>query len=184
MPPTGIARKRGKKALSYTLTDVELGSIRGAVEALEAVRKKHSISYEDLLGLVVGGRDRVPVTIFSRKLSSLEAIARYLKDELCLSHHKIAELLGRDERNIWHSYHDSLKKHPEALAAGPAQFFIPLKIFAEKKFSILESIVVHLRHEYSLSYRQISALVQRNEKTVWTVYSRAKKRMKNKQYEQ
>lgn len=167
-------KNREKIVDSFILTPEEMESLRKAVDAIEAAKEKHGLSYNGILDLLK--ERRIPVTIFNKKLSSLESISRYLKDELDLNYHQIAVLLGRDERNIWHSYNNSLKKHPEKLVAGPTQFFIPLSIFAEKKFSILESIVVHLRHEYNLSYSQISRIVQRDERTVWTACSRARKK--------
>lgn len=53
----------------------------------------------------------VPVSIFAdRKLSVLEAIISYLKDNYNLRYSEIAVLLNRDERNIWAVYNKALKK--------------------------------------------------------------------------
>jgi len=172
-----IGKKRRKKASSVTLSNEEIDSLKRSVEAIESVKQKHGLSYGDILGLLKEEKERIPVTIFNKKLSPLESISRYLKDCLGLNYHEIALLLARDERNIWHSYNDSLKKHPERLTAEKTRFFVPLKIFAEKRSSILESIVVHLKDEYSLGYRQISALINRDERTVWTAFSRAAKKL-------
>lgn len=181
MPPTKRVKKRGDSTFSAKLTSGELNSLKGAVETVEALRQKYEFSYEDVLGLLKEEKERIPATIFNDKLSSLESISRYLKDGLGLSYHEIAILLGRDERNIWHSCNKSLKKHPEKISPAETQFFVPLSLFAEKRFSILESIVVHLREEYSLSFKRISELVCRDQRTVWTAYSRAMKKMKPKQ---
>lgn len=174
-----IERKRARKS-SFTsvLAPQEISSLKKAIEVLGFAKEKHGLSYEDVLGLLREEQEKIPVTIFNDELSPLESISRYLKDSLGLSYHEIAVLIGRDERNIWHSYSSSLKKHPEKLDAKETKFFIPLKIFAERRFSILESIAVHLKEEYNLSYREISSMIMRDERTVWTAYNRAAKKMK------
>ena len=54
----------------------------------------------------------IPVSIFSNlKLSILEIIVKYLKEELNLNYHNIAVLLKRDDRTIWTVYNRSLKKN-------------------------------------------------------------------------
>ena len=54
----------------------------------------------------------IPASIFSNlKLSILESIAKYMKEELNLTYHNIAVLLKRDDRTIWTIYNRSLKKN-------------------------------------------------------------------------
>ena len=53
----------------------------------------------------------IPASIFTnRKLSVLEAIVSYLKDNFNLRYSEIAVLLNRDERNIWTVYNHYKKK--------------------------------------------------------------------------
>lgn len=54
----------------------------------------------------------IPISIFSgTKLSALESLVAYLKDEFSLSYHEIAVLLKRDDRTIWTVYQRAIKKH-------------------------------------------------------------------------
>lgn len=54
----------------------------------------------------------VPISVFSNlKLSILESIVKYLKEESKLTYHNIAVLLKRDDRTIWTIYNRSLKKY-------------------------------------------------------------------------
>ncbi|MEK9208396.1 MAG: Ig-like domain-containing protein, partial [Patescibacteria group bacterium] len=46
----------------------------------------------------------IPITIFSEKIGALETITKYLKENLGMSYHLIAEVLNRDQRTIWTSY--------------------------------------------------------------------------------
>ena len=53
----------------------------------------------------------IPVYIFThRKFGVLEAIVGYLKDNFKLRYSEIAELLNRDERNIWTAYNHYKRK--------------------------------------------------------------------------
>jgi len=54
----------------------------------------------------------VPISIFSNlKLSILESIVKYLKEEMKFSYHNIAVLLKRDDRTIWTIYNRAIKKN-------------------------------------------------------------------------
>jgi len=56
----------------------------------------------------------VPISILSnRKLGPLETLSIYLKDELKLSFRQISNLLNRNYRTIWLSYHNALRKQEE-----------------------------------------------------------------------
>ena len=48
--------------------------------------------------------------LHSDKLSLLELISAYLKDQFKLSFHDIGEMLHRNERTIWTAYNRALKK--------------------------------------------------------------------------
>ena len=54
---------------------------------------------------------------------------------------------------------------------------IPLEVISNRKLSVLESIVFYLKEEKHLSYRKIASLLNRDDRTIWTCYSRAKKKI-------
>jgi len=54
----------------------------------------------------------IPLSIFTnRKLSALEVLVSYLKEEFSLTYHEIALLLKRDDRTIWTVYQRAGKKN-------------------------------------------------------------------------
>jgi len=53
---------------------------------------------------------------------------------------------------------------------------IPVSVIADRSLATLESVVEYLKEVQNLSYHQIAELLQRDDRTVWTVYSRAKKK--------
>ncbi|MFH2028209.1 MAG: hypothetical protein ABIJ08_03655 [Nanoarchaeota archaeon] len=55
---------------------------------------------------------------------------------------------------------------------------IPSTIFRDRKISVLEAVVEYLKDEKNLTYHEIAVLLNRDDRTVWTCYSRAKKKRK------
>ena len=117
---------------------------------------------------------KIPTSIFSRELGVLETVCRYLKDELDLNFIDISVLMHRDERSIWSSYNNSLKKRGK-LDVKETEILIPLEVFRDRKFSSLESVVGYLKGE-GLSLHEIGVILKRDDRTIWTVYDRFKKK--------
>ncbi|GAF99559.1 unnamed protein product, partial [marine sediment metagenome] len=53
---------------------------------------------------------------------------------------------------------------------------IPSYIFKDRTLSVLEAIVKYLKEERMLSYHEIAVLLKRDDRTIWTVYNRVKKK--------
>lgn len=120
----------------------------------------------------------VPCTIFSKKLSSLQAITKYLSENLEIGFSEIAKILGRSDQGIWQAYNQSKKKMPEKIIPKATRYWIPAGILNDKVLSVLESIVRYLKDEYNLNYHKIALLIKRDDRTVWTVYKRAMMKQK------
>ncbi len=56
------------------------------------------------------------------------------------------------------------------------QITIPLFIFRDRRVAGLECMVEYLHDVKKLSFHEISVLFNRDDRTIWTVYSRAKKK--------
>lgn len=55
-------------------------------------------------------------------------------------------------------------------------FFIPSEVIRDRMLSVLESIVEYLKEVRKLSFVEISRVINRDERNVWTIYNRAKKK--------
>lgn len=123
----------------------------------------------------------VPSSVFfDRDLAPLESISEYLKEEKGLTYHEIAVLVGRDDRTIWTCYSRAKKKRaasPKSAARIGNVVEIPLEIFKNRTFAPLESITSHLKEVADLSFHEIAVLLNRDDRTIWTCYSRAKKKL-------
>ncbi|MFC1741506.1 sigma factor-like helix-turn-helix DNA-binding protein [Nanoarchaeota archaeon] len=54
-----------------------------------------------------------------------------------------------------------------------------MSIFIDRSLSPLESISEYLREVQGLSFHEIAVLMGRDDRTIWTCYSRAKKKRTN-----
>jgi len=55
---------------------------------------------------------------------------------------------------------------------------IPASIFRDRSLKPLEVIVEYLKEVEHLTYHQIAKLLNRDDRTIWTVYQRAKRKRK------
>jgi len=145
---------------------------------LNRLKRRYSISSTELLNLTQEDIS-IPSSIFTNKLSPLESIVKYLRENLELDYNRIAELLNRNRKTVWQAYKNAAKKLQIKFEVEETEYNIPVSVFKDR-LSVLETIVVHLKDQYRLSYRQIAQLLKRNERTVWTVYQRARRKKESK----
>lgn len=122
----------------------------------------------------------VPCSLLkNRKISVLEAISKYLKEERQLTYHEIGVLLHRNERTIWTCYSRAHKKQQERYVAGKAAYTIPVSIFHDRSVSVLEAISEYMKDSLGLTYHEIAVELERDDRTIWTCYQRAKAKRKH-----
>ena len=146
--------------------------------ALSKLQSETNLTKEEILKVLDKGPDDfLPVSVFSnRKLGILEIIVKYLVEEQGKSLAGIAKILKRDNRTIWSTYNQAKRKCPEHVVAAASEYLIPLSIFRERKLGVLEVLVTYLRDSFKLRYSQIGLILARDQRTIWTVYNRAKKK--------
>jgi hypothetical protein len=108
----------------------------------------------------------------------LETIVKYLHENKGLRFSEIAKLICRDQRAVGVTYRFATKKMRLRLKVSKSKYSVPLAVISERKMSVLESLVFHLKKTYSLPYHNIALLLLRDERTIWTVYQRALKKIK------
>jgi len=152
-------------------------ALKSLVDYLE---QEKGFSSDEIIGLIVKEKKpkevEIPTCIFNGKLSALETIVKYLKENLDLKYSNIAKLLNRNDRTIWTTYSNSRKKFSKKFAVENNKYFIPASIISNRSFSVLESIVSYLKDNLNLRYSQIALMLHRDQRTIWTVYNRKKKR--------
>ncbi len=123
----------------------------------------------------------LPINIFNNdSLSSLETVTKYMKEELNYRFRDIALLLNRSQKTVWDAYDNSKKKMDSRFSLDKnIKFLIPSFVFKDRSLSFLEALTEYLKDNLNLRYCQISSLLNRDPRTIWTVYYRAKNKRKN-----
>ena len=146
---------------------------------LQHLRKEHKYSETQIREALQSKKTEyfIPANLFSTpKLSCFEVIVKYLKENQSLSFKRIAELTNRDYTSVYTTYAKSRNKFKEVISVSPGDILIPLSILKERKLSVLESIVAYLKERYDLTLHAIAELLGRDDRTIWTVHNRVKKK--------
>ena len=165
----GLNSKNKEKLLALFLEFLEKEKIYTRENIEEAIAIVKKLTTEKKFD------NHIPSTIFyTNELSCFEAIVKYLKEEFSLTYHNIALMLNRDDRTIWSTYNNSKKKFTKKLTAQESKINIPILILRNRNLGILEAICEYLKDESSLSYHNIALMLNRNDRTIWTAYHKAK----------
>jgi DNA-directed RNA polymerase specialized sigma24 family protein len=112
----------------------------------------------------------------NRNLTVLESLVLYLKEK-GMNYSEIAELLERDQRNIWTICSRALRNvKGKEVFSSEKEINLPLSIFS-KELGALESTVKYLKENLKMSYREIAKELNRDERTIWTSYKKASKKI-------
>lgn len=68
------------------------------------------------------------------------------------------------------------KKKEEEIVSSTLN--VPTSVFRDRSLSVLEVVVEYLKEHHNLTYHQIAKLLNRDDRTIWTVYNRAKRKRK------
>lgn len=141
-------------------------------------RLKLKYKKTDIINLLEREEHYIPLSIFNKKLGSLEVITKYLVENRNLSLKQISILLNRSNKNIWNSYNNSKKKFSNNLTIKDS-ILLPLSSLKDSKYTLLENIVSYLKDSLKLNYHKIAVLLHRDDRTIWTIYHRYKKKKSN-----
>jgi len=146
-------------------------------DLLEEIKKEYNITEQQLTQFLKQKEETIPIYIFNNEtLSSLETIVKYLKENKNLKHSKIAKKLNRNVKTIWATYQKAKQKQPQMFTEQETSITIPINLFCDRTFSVLEHITRHLKENHNLNYSEIARLLNRSPKTIWTTHQRARKK--------
>ena len=73
---------------------------------------------------------------------------------------------------------DNTEASTKSDSASLSYLDFPTYLFKDRSLSVLEIMVEFLVDHKKMSYHNIAALLNRDDRTIWTVYSRVKKKRK------
>src|SRR3989344_8707319 len=112
-------------------------------------KKTYKLNGSELLTKKIERREvLIPASIFSRKLSSLETIVKYLKENLELKNKEIAKITKRSVKTIYQAYSSANEKARKKFEIKEAKYYIPVSALTNRKLGVLESVVKFLKESY------------------------------------
>lgn len=168
----------GKNISLLQLINQEKISLDTIKNIINHLTEKYNLDPEDIVSVLSDEIKyaSIPVSIFSEELSPLETVVKFIKENYGQSIGEIALLLKRDYSTIFLTYRHAARKKREFFKLENTPYLIPLSILNERPLSVLELISEFLKDNYHLNYHEIAVLLKRDERTIWTVYQRAKKK--------
>ena len=154
--------------------------LKDVFTTLVRLMKEQGMSSNDLMDIYQGSaypdKRFVPLGIFATALSPSESLCKYLRENLEMSYKEIAGILNRDERSIWTSHNRSKEKMPGPFAKEDldSSTLIPVKIFAERRRSIMENLVIYLKEKTGQTNYKIAKSLNKTPSMIYTVYKRAR----------
>ncbi len=145
---------------------------------IKKLEEKYSLSYQEILKIIEKREATIPLSVFNEKLGSLESIVKYLRENKGMSLKQISILTQKKIQPIRTTYNRSKKKHPGKLSLQKGKQF-PVHILQNSTHSVLENIVSYLLDE-NYTLQEISLVLQRGYKTIWTIKDRLQRRKARK----
>jgi|SRR3989338_10398503 len=148
--------------------------------------KSQGLTSQDILSMInkwlkVPAKEEVniPISVFKNdKLSCLETIVKYLRENKLLAFKQIGSLTNRNEVALAVTCRNARKKLEAKFAEEISPYAIPVSILKDRNLSVLENVVSYLKDTFGLTYHSIAVLLNRDDRTIWTVYQRARKKRK------
>ena len=138
----------------------------------------HNLKEEDVLNAIKEKRqsEDVPLCVLkSKRLGILESVVKYYR-EIGFSYDKIATMLNRNRGSIVCSYNAAVKKYSKRFAVEDCPVLIPYSIFKDRKYGVLEALSMYMKDMLKMNYSEIARALDRNPRTIWTAYNRARKK--------
>ncbi len=145
--------------------------------------RRYNVDYNTIADLIQTRENyiNVPVELFNNTLTPLENIVFFLDEIHSLSQTEISKLLKRNHTTVWITLNKAFKKMSRAkfrklIDKINKDINVPVEIFANRKLSSLEAISTYMKDNMELRYNEIAKLLGKDDRTIWTVVNRAKKK--------
>ena len=172
------------KALTLIVDELKENYSTAKAEAVDLLlgelRKEYKTTRKEIINIIEKEDNiEIPLGIFSGELGGLESVVKYMKENLYMNYKEISEKLNRNERTIWSAYRKALEKANGRTFIKNINILIPIELLGDRKFTILESVIVYLKNK-GLRYSEIAEFLERDQRNIWTIYSRAVRKLKIK----
>jgi hypothetical protein len=147
---------------------------------LHSMIQKYRLPYEEVLAVLNRTALKsisVPIPIFRyRELTHLGSLIKYLKESEHLSCQQLAAMLQRNQKSVSRIYRKSCQRMSFPFALSEDDLRVPISVFADRSLSTLESLTTYLKDSEKLRFSEIAKIINRDQRTIWTSYQRARQK--------
>jgi hypothetical protein len=162
-------------------------SLKRNIDALnvimENISDKFKIPFEQVIELSrkkeSGGLDFPSFILRDNRLGIMEAVTKYLKEDLQMPYSKIALALNRDPRVVWVTYNKALLKKKERFSMGEPSRMIPISVFCDSSLGPMEALSRYLVDKEQMSFSSCASLLNRDSRSIWACYNKSKNKIQN-----
>ncbi len=119
--------------------------------------------------------EHIPASVFSYSLAPAEALCLYLKEHQHLTPSRIALLLGRNPKSTWATCKRAAT-HRVVLRARQTDYLLPLSLFRDRRYSLLEHTIKYLQNNHHLTNRQIAEFLHKSPQSIAVLAKRAREK--------
>ncbi len=175
--------ERGKKVLDEVILVEAVKEKELLKHLLSRLQQQQALSFEELSSMYTTTQTEptIPLSIFSQNLHPAEALCKFLKEEVHLTNQQAGTFLGRNGKTVWGTYQRAVRKRKQPFARVAEPYVLPLSLFANSKYSILENITHYLSSTYHLPVSTIAAVLSTTPQSVRVLLHRAQRKQIVKQ---
>ena len=172
--PESELKKGGSELLDALLTN--LGSRQLLKTVLKKIQQEGNLELAQLVEIFQDAKSElaIPLSIFSSSLQPAEALCKYLKENEKLSYKEIGRLINRNEKSAWASYQRAKRNKKQMFLKTKEKYALPISLFHDRSYSLLESVVFFLHQIYQLSNPQIAKLLKKSPNSIAVLMKRAR----------
>ena len=182
-----MGKKRGEKRRAEAVDcnlNREFAQIKDKILDLSSKYKVPSSEITSLLRSFVdsfssfeANRDLVPVDIFDSNLGALEALVKYLREDCSMKNKQVSEMTGRKTTTVSTAYRKAVSKFSTRFKIKNPNFTVRLNILLAENYTVLENLIMYLRDNEKNKFSEIAKRLNRDIRSVWTIYNRAQKKV-------
>ncbi|MFH1439318.1 MAG: hypothetical protein ABIG89_02050, partial [Candidatus Woesearchaeota archaeon] len=172
--------KSGRESL-YLNLDKDMIKL---VNSYKSLKDKYKSEFDDVINIL--DKDvSIPFDVFVSGRNLLESLSCYLVDSLDYSFDEISLLLNRNIKIVTKAYNSKKKTEDKSClnniysTKSLHSIKVPLVLFRSRSLSMMEHLVKYLKESYNLKFSQIAKLLNKDQRTIWTIYMRSCKKYNN-----
>jgi len=171
-----VRLRETEKTSFLEVSQAVLGTINSRQLLQQLLKSDSQLELQQLISLFKEARQEqdIPLTIFSYNLGPVQAICKYLKENKQFSYREIGAIIHRNEKSVWATYTRAKKETKLPFILKNEKYSIPISLFKDRNYSVMEIITWHLYQVYHLNTKEMGQLLHCSPNSAAVLLKRAR----------